>query len=237
MKDLFKLIKDVQFGEDKDKALAEFIQRVNSGEDIDIETNWNTCLISETASVGNLEAFNCLIENGAKVESDDRVMSLAAYSGNIEIVKILMDKNIKIDYFALHHAAREGYIDIVKLFIDSGVDVNHQEDIVVEGMTDIKTKSDTLLSSAASSIYSYDDEQMTSNKIEVIKYLLDSGADINLHGKFGNTALHWSATDINLEIVSLLVENGADKKAKNDGGKRAFSYADPKDKEVKALIK
>jgi methionyl-tRNA synthetase len=35
MKDLFKLIKDVQFGEDKDKALAEFIQRVNSGEDID----------------------------------------------------------------------------------------------------------------------------------------------------------------------------------------------------------
>jgi len=41
-------------------------------------------------------------------------MSLAAYSGNIEIVKILMDKNIKIDYFALHHAAREGYIDIIK---------------------------------------------------------------------------------------------------------------------------
>ena len=80
-------------------------------------------------------------------------------------------------------------------------------------------------------------EKLINNKIDIINYLLDRGADINLHEKFGNTALHWAAADINIKIVELLLNNGADKKAKNDKGERPFNYADKKHKNVRVLIK
>ncbi|WP_312967439.1 ankyrin repeat domain-containing protein [Acinetobacter gerneri] len=47
-------------------------------------------------------------------------------------------------------------------------------------------------------------------KIDIVKHLLDIGADVNIHEKIGLTALHFAALENNLEIIKLLIESGAE---------------------------
>ena len=236
METLFDLIDEITDGNNDKKIISEFINRVNSGEDIDIKNDSGIRLICEAASSGSYDIFNSLIKKGAKLNGVDRLMQYAASGGNVKIVNKLLDEGLTINYWALDWASREGHLSVIKLFLKSGIDVNHQENIVVEGMTKIETKSDTMLSSAAH-YRRWDDIEAINNKIDTINYLLDNGADINLHGKFGNTALHWAAADKNIKIVELLLKKGANIKSKNDKRERPFTYADKKDKKVKALIK
>ena len=236
MESLFDLIEEIIDGNNDKKIISKFISRVDGGENINIKNDSKIPLISEAALTGSYEIFNSLIKQGAKLKGADRLMRYAAMGGSSKIFKKLLDEGFKIDYIALDFAAKEGHLSIVKIFLESGIDVNHQEDIVVESLTKIETKSDTMLSSAA--LYrGWNDIEKINNKIDTINYLLDNGADINLHGKFGNTALHWAAGDENIKIVELLLEKGANIKLKNDKGERAFNYADKKHKKIKALIK
>jgi hypothetical protein len=57
------------------------------------------------------------------------------------------------------------------------------------------------------------------SNIEIVKLLLDKGADVNLTDKYGNTPLHLAASDGHIEIVKLLLEKGSDvnSKRRNDG--------------------
>jgi len=48
------------------------------------------------------------------------------------------------------------------------------------------------------------------DKIEKIKLLIQSGADVNHIGKFRETPLIWASREGNLEMVKLLIEKGAD---------------------------
>ena len=61
---------------------------------------------------------------------------------------------------------------------------------------------------------------------EIVKLLLENGADINLKENDGLTALmvtcRYSNTDSNIETVKLLLENGADPNLKNNGGMTAL---------------
>ena len=53
----------------------------------------------------------------------------------------------------------------------------------------------------------------TYDHIEIVKYLVENGADIHAQD---NYALRWSARNDNFDIVKYLVENGADIHADND---------------------
>ena len=149
MESLFDLIDEIKDGNNDKKIISEFISRVDGGENINIKNDSEIPLILEAASSGSYDIFNSLIKKGVKIKGVDRLIQYAASGGSIKIVKKLLDEGLKINYFALDWAAREGHLSVIKLFLESGVDVNHQEDIVVEGMTKIETKSDTMLSSAA----------------------------------------------------------------------------------------
>jgi hypothetical protein len=46
--------------------------------------------------------------------------------------------------------------------------------------------------------------------IDIVKLLLNNGADVNSKGNLVNTPLHWAAFNGNIEIVKLLLEKGAD---------------------------
>jgi len=115
----------------------------------------------------------------------------------------------------------------------------------VRGMTTIATVREQPLSALCmGSFYGnyelpnpLDDPDILERVIACIKYLLEKGADINAHGRFGNTALHWAATDSHIKIAEYLLENGANKNAKNDNGKTPLQYAEKTDTAVKALIK
>jgi ankyrin repeat protein len=61
---------------------------------------------------------------------------------------------------------------------------------------------------------------------EIIKILVDGGADINTGARFSNiTPLMWLAQNGNIEGVKYLVEKGSDINIKDEYGQTAIDYA------------
>ena len=61
---------------------------------------------------------------------------------------------------------------------------------------------------------------------EVLRALIDAGADINLANKEGKTALMRAAEGGHLENVRLLLESGANVNARDKEGENAWDYAE-----------
>lgn len=71
--------------------------------------------------------------------------------------------------------------------------------------------------------------------IDILKFLIEKTADLELKNEDGFTAMHWAAYVGNLDSVKTLVEKGADLRAKNSEGKRPADLAETQ--EVKRFIK
>lgn len=68
---------------------------------------------------------------------------------------------------------------------------------------------------------------------EIVKLLIDNGADVNAKTNFNSTALHYAVINGNsIENIKFLIDNGADVNAKNYEGKTALEIY----KENKLLI-
>ncbi len=88
------------------------------------------------ASIGSVRMFKVLVEKAGedlfKKESDNEsIMRSAISGGSLEIVKILLAKNIPIDMEAniygwtpLHYAANKGKLELIKLLVEKGVDID-----------------------------------------------------------------------------------------------------------------
>jgi uncharacterized protein len=107
-------------------------------------------------------------------------------------------------------AALCGDIEVMKLLVAHGADPKIATD---DGTTP--------LMAAAGVGYSdgFIHDRSVAETIEAMKYLLDLGADVNLHNKQGLTALHGAAHKAALEEIQLLVDHGADLAAKDNGSK------------------
>ena len=55
-------------------------------------------------------------------------------------------------------------------------------------------------------------------RLDIVKALIESGADIQKKGQFGYTALHAAAQGGHLDVVQALVRYGASVNCKNDDG-------------------
>ena len=72
---------------------------------------------------------------------------------------------------------------------------------------------------------------------EVIKMLLDRGADVNATHHFGATALHWATIKDHQEVVEMLLERGADPDlADEDGYTPLLVATDNTDKDMVKLL-
>jgi ankyrin repeat protein len=61
--------------------------------------------------------------------------------------------------------------------------------------------------------------------IQLLKTLIDQGADVNAKNKEGETALMVASLEGRLDVAKLLVEKGADVNAKDSVGANALHYA------------
>lgn len=62
---------------------------------------------------------------------------------------------------------------------------------------------------------------------DLIEYLLDRGAQINIRDDYGNIPLHWAAEVGDLQMVKFLLQRGADVKAVSDWSNTALHRAVP----------
>ena len=66
------------------------------------------------------------------------------------------------------------------------------------------------------------DKSWMKNSNEVIKFLLENGANPNLQDKNGETALHGAAFFLNVQNIQTLLNYGADLTIKNNKGLTAI---------------
>ena len=118
---------------------------------------------------------------------------LASQQGNIEIVKLFLDRGAQIDcqvnnsdtsksrFTALMWASAKGHIEVVKLLLDRGALIDSQDS---NGATALMTASMT-------------------GKVECVQLLLERGADMSL--RMGSTAKDMARRE-HADIVKLLEE-------------------------------
>ena len=139
----------------------------------------------------------------------------AAEIGDDELVKTILEaqpelisEKDKYEFSILHGAVMSESEELIKFLIKNGADVNAKND---EGITPLH-------------IVLYP---------EIAQILIAHGAVINAVSKNGDTPLHVMAAegDQTLDVVELLLENGADKSIKDKQGKTAFDIAKSRDEE------
>jgi len=121
-----------------------------------------------------------------------------------EISKV-KNLNMRDDYGfrPLHFAVQNGEKDKVNLLLKRGANANAKTD---HGFTPIYFSVGK------------------NGDLEILKMLIKFGALVNVNDKNGITPLHYAAWGT-AEKISILLEAGADKKAKTNSGKTAFELA------------
>ncbi|EXK77499.1 hypothetical protein FOQG_17796 [Fusarium oxysporum f. sp. raphani 54005] len=173
--------------------------------------------LQTASSEGHLQIVQTLLDKGANVNVQGgrygNALQAASHNGNLEVVHLLLDNGADVNAQggqygnALQAASYKGKLEVVQLLLEGGADVNAQGG-----------QHDNALHAA-----------LFHNRREIVQLLLDKGADVNAQGGhydnalqaalradvnaqggyYGN-ALQAASHNGNLEIVHLLLDNGAD---------------------------
>lgn len=125
-----------------------------------------------------------------------------------EIIKLLIDSGADVnilcyDKMPLHVAAGRGMLFAVELIIKYNADINYMD---WEGRTAL---FDAIANRDRFDIGKKKDD-ICSHHFEVIQYLIEKGADMNLKTNHGNVPLFIAISTEDDELLSLLIEKGAD---------------------------
>jgi uncharacterized protein len=168
------------------------------------------------AEGGRTSVAQRLIERGADVKLTGRSgispVAAAAYAGNDMIVEALLANGAderapdETGKPPIVYAAAGARLDVVKRLLARNMDINarYPNDL-------------TLLMWAAGP----DEKVPEARAIEVVTYLLDTGAHIDDRDDRGRTALMIAAEGGHAELAGLLLARGADPALKDKAGKRA----------------
>lgn len=144
--------------------------------------------IEQAAQYGHLQIVQYLQSKGANLRSNiDYPLRIAAYHGHLEVVKFLTENGADVrskNNFAIRRAAEEGHLEVVKYLHEAGADINILNYYAIKWASInghlqvvkyIYENSDPLqlqLIVDSLVVYAY-----TNRSFEVIKYLIEKGAD------------------------------------------------------------
>lgn len=244
IKKVENLIEECDFSNLKDKLGYELLNNAvfifNKESDVENKNNI-------------IKIINILCKNGADINSESlkfnnlgvTPLKSAIILNDLELVKNLIDlgadvnKEDKLDpYSPLMRAVAHSNLDIIKEIISSGGDTKYKNS-VSEGLLHVfcMSRRKELFNEMIWSEVNFRMELDSKTKqgmtplmvaciygnIDMVNYLLESGASINEKDTKGNTALIWTVTnplDITeeerLDIVRILLENNCDFKIVDD---------------------
>lgn len=167
-----------------------------------IAAKWNDAL-KDNAVTGKYEIAKILIQKGADVNAVDNErktpLHWAAEQQNLEFVKLLavngahIHTKDKYGYTPLHFVVGtswQGAVYVAKFLLENGAIVDSTDNY---GNTPL---------------------HMSIINPGAIKLLLRKGADVNAADKNGQTPLHLAARDGRIDVAKILIEYGADIKAR-----------------------
>ncbi|XP_025159696.1 ankyrin repeat domain-containing protein 17 isoform X2 [Harpegnathos saltator] len=179
-----------------------------------------------TSIGGYIEVARLLLDSGAQVDTEtdsaESSLLLAAWRGHTELVKLLLDRGANINktniqgYNSLMQASRAGHMETVALLLSEGAIVNTQNNKtsetalilachggflrVVEYL--IKTDIDINMGYA---VYTPLIKAAQAGHIDVVRYLLNCAAEVEIQSDKGKTALTYACENGHTDIVTLLL--------------------------------
>ncbi|XP_055848375.1 alpha-latrotoxin-Lhe1a-like [Episyrphus balteatus] len=157
---------------------------------------------------GYYNMVQLLFENNAKMFADESgalPIHLSAYSGDVDILKVLIGKGADVNaktkdgWTAVHFATHEVQIEFLEYLLNNGANIDAKEE-----------NGSTALHIAAKSDYH-----------DFVELLLKYGADIDATDDSGRTALYHAKKEGNDRVVRTLLEFGCD--LKNPIAKKSFT--------------
>jgi ankyrin repeat protein len=184
---------------------------VSRGANINYIDPWNNCAVFTAAWEGNIKALELYYQLGAILElEDNNPLCNAAYNGQFESVKWLIEKGANADFSfrktgenALHYticktSEIEARTEIVKLLVDAGTDINKKTNVGTETlcfMRDAFLKGETPLHRAAAY-----------GNLRIIELLIDAGADPSVKDSNGDSPISWGSWHLrDSDILRLLL--------------------------------
>lgn len=146
------------------------------------------------------------------------VLHIACRQGNLDIVKILLSNNANIhdigdlSYTPIQIATKHCRLDIVKYLVEYSNDTN-----ILQSRTDT---NETLLHTAVKF------GRFNNVPNDTVKYLIEKNVcPIDSVDDRCNTALHYACGTFMVDVVTILVEHGADINIRNIDGNTPFHFA------------
>jgi ankyrin repeat protein/HEAT repeat protein len=194
----------------------EVVKLLDQGANVNATNESGETPLLKATERGRVKLMRLLIERGANVNAKTKngqtILGKAAESsGGTEAVKMLLDANAELDPQALARACSWNKRDVAILLLDAGIE------------------PDAGLSAAADCGHT-----------ELVRILLDRGANVNRTSQHGTTALHSAASSGSISTVELLLEWGANVNATDIEGDtplhRAVSAPERSPEVVKRLV-
>lgn len=135
----------------------------------------------------------------------------AVQTGKVDAVRAALKRKGNPNYIEsagytlLHWAAQEGFVEVAKVLVEFGAAVNAVDD---NDMTPL-----------------YNAAGGTGNDFEMVKALIELGADVNNYSQRIGAAIHNAVAWENTEIVKLLLASGADLNVVDEEGQTPLFFA------------
>ncbi|KPK36438.1 MAG: hypothetical protein AMJ65_16175 [Phycisphaerae bacterium SG8_4] len=204
----------------------------------------------EAVKKADVEKVKLLIAEGANVDtkrgdittkedeknSDDTPLYYAVDSNNMDLVRLLVEAGADVNagsWPPLCRAVDENNTAIAEYLIDNGADINVypvedwgplQETVVISNSIemaklliarggDINSKGYPVLNSA-----------IHEKRRDLCEFLIQRGANVNAEDKWGRVSLHYAIRNEDLDIMNILIANGADVDIKHTGRYTPLQY-------------
>lgn len=196
---------------------------IDKGAKVNVRNDQTETPLHNIAWAGSIETAELLLSNGADINAVSDFgwtpLCTAALS-NAEITQYLISKGAAVNphrpentkecpcrvefQTPLHCAVRSDSVSTVQCLVQNGATVNVVD---AEGLTPLHSA-------------------VKNGNAEIVKYLIDHGAVINVtEGHYGANEMHVAAATGQKDIAALLIENGIDLNAKDNGEKTPLYYA------------